>query len=54
MPRRGENIFKRKDGRWEARYIYDYDNGKKKKFVIKNVLEPELSAFELMEYVANF
>ena len=21
MPRRGENIFKRKDGRWEARYI---------------------------------
>ena len=30
MPRRGENIFKRKDGRWEARYIYDYDNGKAK------------------------
>ena len=21
MPRRGENIRKRKDGRWEARYI---------------------------------
>lgn len=21
MPRRGENIFKRKDGRWEARYV---------------------------------
>ena len=21
MPRRGENIWKRKDGRWEARYI---------------------------------
>ena len=21
MPRRGENIFKRKDGRWEARYL---------------------------------
>lgn len=21
MPRRGENIYKRKDGRWEARYI---------------------------------
>ena len=21
MPRRGENIYKRKDGRWEGRYI---------------------------------
>lgn len=21
MPRRGENIYKRSDGRWEARYI---------------------------------
>lgn len=25
MPRRGENIYKRKDGRWEGRYIIDYD-----------------------------
>ncbi len=25
MPRKGENIYKRKDGRWEARYIYSYD-----------------------------
>ena len=23
MPKRGENIYKRKDGRWEGRYIYD-------------------------------
>ena len=23
MPRRGENIYKRKDGRWEGRYIAD-------------------------------
>ena len=23
MPKRGENIFKRKDGRWEARYIVE-------------------------------
>lgn len=31
MPRRGENIFKRKDGRWEGRYISGYfDNGKAK------------------------
>ena len=31
MPRRGENIRKRKDGRWEARYIQEYrENGKAK------------------------
>lgn len=29
MPRRGENIYKRKDGRWEGRYQNGYDvNGK--------------------------
>lgn len=29
MSRTGENIYKRKDGRWEARYIFKYDeNGK--------------------------
>lgn len=26
MPRRGENIHKRKDGRWEGRYIAGYDS----------------------------
>lgn len=26
MPRRGENIRKRKDGRWEARFIKRYDS----------------------------
>ena len=30
MARRGENIFRRKDGRWEARYISHYENGKAK------------------------
>ena len=30
MSRRGENIFKRKDGRWEARYIHHYENGQAK------------------------
>ncbi len=31
MPRRGTNIYKRKDGRWEARYVAAVDmNGKKK------------------------
>ncbi len=28
MPRRGENIYKRKDGRWEGRYIRGHMNGK--------------------------
>lgn len=28
MSRRGENIYKRKDGRWEGRYIKDHVNGK--------------------------
>ena len=32
MPRRGENIFRRKDGRWEARYV-------KAILIIKNYME---------------
>lgn len=27
MPRRGENIYKRKDGRWEGRYKKEQING---------------------------
>ncbi len=30
MSRKGENIFKRKDGRWEARFIHHYENGRAK------------------------
>lgn len=30
MPRTGENIYKRKDGRWEARYIKSRENNKAK------------------------
>ncbi len=33
MPRRGENIRKRKDGRWEGRYIKNYDACGKAKYV---------------------
>lgn len=29
MPRKGENIYKRKDGRWEGRYIKEYTIDKK-------------------------
>lgn len=28
MSRKGENIYRRKDGRWEARYIHHYEEGK--------------------------
>ena len=29
MSRKGENIYKRKDGRWEGRYIKGYDSNNK-------------------------
>ncbi len=32
VARTGENIYKRKDGRWEARYIYKYDAEGKAKY----------------------
>lgn len=32
MSRKGENIFKRKDGRWEARYVKGFDSEGKKKY----------------------
>ena len=32
MARRGDNIHKRKDGRWEGRYISYYDNDGKAKY----------------------
>lgn len=32
MPRKGENIYKRKDGRWEGRYILDYTEFGKAKY----------------------
>ena len=33
--KRGENIFKRKDGRWEARYIMGYKLSGKIKFLLR-------------------
>lgn len=32
MPKKGENIYKRKDGRWEGRYISSYDIAGKAKY----------------------
>ena len=28
MSRRGENIYRRKDGRWEGRYVKSHENGR--------------------------
>lgn len=32
MPKKGENIYKRKDGRWEGRYIVSYTPEHKAKY----------------------
>lgn len=32
MPRKGENIYKRKDGRWEGRFIKQYESNGKAKY----------------------
>ena len=32
MPKKGENIYKRKDGRWEGRYIKSRDRSGKIKY----------------------
>lgn len=32
MPRKGENIYKRKDGRWEGRYILFHDSEHRAKY----------------------
>lgn len=48
MSKKGENIFKRKDGRWEARYIHHYENGiAKYKFIYgKTYTEAKLKRLE--------
>lgn len=32
MSRKGENIYKRKDGRWEGRYVLYYDENERPKY----------------------
>lgn len=46
MARRGENIYKRKDGRWEGRYKAGYDaNGKAKYRSVYFMPEAKLSLY---------
>ena len=49
MPRKGENIYKRKDGRWEARYIHHYEGGKAKYKSIYGNSNTEVRAKRLEE-----
>lgn len=49
MPRKGENIFKRKDGRWEARYIHHYENGKAKYRYVYGATYSEAKAKKMAE-----
>ena len=51
MPRRGENIFKRQDGRWEARYIHHYENGKAKYRYLYGTTYGEVKQKRLAEQV---
>lgn len=49
MSRKGENIFKRRDGRWEARYIHHYENGKAKYRYVYGSTYTEARAKKLAE-----
>jgi len=49
MPRRGESIYKRKDGRWEARYIHHYEDGKAKYRFLYGTSYTEVKAKRLEE-----
>ena len=56
MPRRGENIHKRKDGRWEGRYIKKYDLSGKACYgsvYAKSYLEVKRKLIEISEKVIN-
>ena len=46
MSKKGENIYKRKDGRWEGRYIRCYDENEKQNtdiFTVKHIMRQNRS-----------
>ena len=49
MSRRGESIYRRKDGRWEACYIHHYENGIAKYRSVYARSYAEVKAKRLME-----
>ena len=55
MPRRGENIRKRSDGRWEGRYIKGHDESGKSKYgsvYAKSYLEVKRKLIEANEQMS--
>lgn len=57
MPRRGENIYKRKDGRWEGRYKCGYDDTGKARYrsvYAKTYQEVREKMCKLKSTVVNF
>ena len=53
MSKTGENIFKRKDGRWEARYIHHYEAGKAKYKYLYGATYTEVKAKKLASQMAG-
>ncbi len=62
MPRKGENIYKRKDGRWEGRYIkqkisgsikYGYVYGKSYSEVKKKLEYEKVKFYQTVKYLNN-
>ena len=53
MPKTGENIFKRKDGRWEARYIHHYEAGKAKYRYLYAATYTEVKAKKLSAQITD-
>lgn len=53
MAHRGENIFKRKDGRWEARYILRYEGGKAIYRYLYGKTYAEAKSKRLQEEISN-
>lgn len=56
MSKKGENIYKRKDGRWEGRYIRFYDCNKKAKYgyvYARTYKEAKQKLIEKITYVSQ-
>ena len=53
MSRTGENIYKRKDGRWEARYIDSYDGNGKAKYKYLFVFDKVLGKTRIMSLLSS-
>ena len=53
MSKKGENIYKRKDGRWEGRYIRFYDQDQKAKYGYVYAKTYKEAKTKLIERISN-